>query len=67
MAKQYKSNKAEFEATAKYWTETYASPQKGMEEAVQQLMEMGFEKAQCEKALAECEGDVNEAMNKLLS
>jgi hypothetical protein len=24
VAKQYKSNKAEFEATAKYWTDIYA-------------------------------------------
>ena len=66
VAKQYKSNKVEFEATAKYWTETYASPQKGMDESVKQLMEMGFEKAQCEAALAQCGGDVNEAMGKLL-
>merc|ERR1719217_1097717 len=29
VAKQYKDNHKEFEATAKYWTETYASPQKG--------------------------------------
>mmetsp|Transcript_14834 Transcript_14834/g.30053 ORF Transcript_14834/g.30053 Transcript_14834/m.30053 type:complete len:196 (+) Transcript_14834:68-655(+) len=67
VAKQYKSNKAEFEATAKYWTETYASPAKGVDESVKQLMEMGFDQEQSAAALAQCNGDVNEAMEKLLS
>lgn len=29
VARQYKSNRKEFEATAKFWTETYAGPKKG--------------------------------------
>lgn len=67
VAKQYKSNKAEFEATAKYWTDIYAGEPKGNDESVKQLMEMGFEEEQCNAALASCNGDVNEAMEKLLS
>ena len=67
MAKQYKANKVEFEATAEYWTETYAGPGKGTDESVKQLMEMGFDQEQSAAALAQCNGDVNEAMEKLLS
>ena len=40
---------------------------KGNDESVKQLMEMGFEQEQCNAALASCNGDVNEAMEKLLS
>lgn len=67
VAKQYKSNKAEFEATAKYWTDIYAGEPKGNDEAVKQLMEMGFEQEQCKAALASSNGDVNVAMEKLLA
>ena len=67
VAKQYKANKVEFEATAEYWTETYAGPGKGTDESVKQLMEMGFDQEQSAAALAQCNGDVNEAMEKLLS
>merc|ERR1711865_876371 len=44
-----------------------AKQYKSNNESVKQLMEMGFEQEQCNAALASCNGDVNEAMEKLLS
>lgn len=66
VAKQYKSDKTQFDSTAKFWTETYAKP-KDEDAAIKKLMEMGFEEAQCKKALAEAGGDENAALDKLLS
>ena len=65
VADMYKKDKAQFEGTAKFWTETYATETSG-DEQVKQLMEMGFDEDSCKKALAECGGDFQRAMDKLL-
>ena len=67
MAKQYKSDIAQFNATAKYWTETYAAPKGGESESIKKLMEMGFTEDQCKTALGKCDGDENRALDQLLS
>ena len=66
VAKQYKSDIAQFNATAKYWTETYAGPPKEAAESVKSMMEMGFSQEQCEAALQKSGGDVEAALNSLL-
>ena len=66
VAKQYKKDIAEFNATAKFWTETYAMPSKGDDEAVRTLMDMGFDEAAVRSALSGCGGDQQAALNILL-
>ena len=56
-----------FFSQAKFWTETYAKPGAGDSEAVSRLVEMGFSREQCIKALADNAGDENAAVNALLS
>lgn len=67
VASMYKKNITEFNATAKYWTETYAGEQTGEEEKVAKLAEMGFPPEQCRKVLREQGGDENKALDVLLS
>ena len=67
VAKQYKSDIAQFNSTAKYWTETYAAPKGSLDSSVKKLMEMGFTDEQCRKALEKCGGDENQALDALLS
>jgi len=67
VAKQYKSDIKQFQATAKYWTETYAAPGGDVDKSVKKLMEMGFSEDQCKKALSQTENDENRALDWLLS
>lgn len=66
VASQYKKNLAEFNSTAKYWTETYAS-NRGAADAIRKLTEMGFEVAQAQAALDKFGGDENKALDSLLA
>mmetsp|Transcript_18035 Transcript_18035/g.48511 ORF Transcript_18035/g.48511 Transcript_18035/m.48511 type:complete len:171 (-) Transcript_18035:598-1110(-) len=66
VASQYKKNIEEFNSTAKYWTETYATGSSGGEESVKKLMEMGFEAAQARAALEKFDGDENKALDFLV-
>ena len=69
VANQYLSNRQEFNATAKYWTETYAAPPKARDDSahIALLISMGFSEAQAQTALNRTEGKVEEAVNLLLS
>jgi len=70
VASQYKKNYAEFAATAKFWTETYAQPKRPEQEEtaqnIESLMSMGFAEEQCKAALQKAGGDVNSALTALL-
>ena len=65
VANIYKSNRAEFDRTARKWVEEHAktSPE---EKKISMLMEMGFPKDQCEQALKKYNFDENQALNFLL-
>ena len=64
-----------FNATARFWTETYAmasQTEEGVEgegreedEHVRQLMEMGFDEETAREALQRCGDDLNAAINSL--
>jgi ubiquitin-conjugating enzyme (huntingtin interacting protein 2) len=73
VANMYTRNYEQWKTTASFWTQTYAadpsSPSAGagkVNPAVQRLMDMGFEQAQCQAALLECKGDETAAVEKLL-
>lgn len=66
VASQYKKNTAEFNSTAKYWTETYASGSNEAD-AIRKLVEMGFDVEVCKKALEKFGGDENKALDSLLA
>uniref|UniRef100_A0A7S2MF87 E2 ubiquitin-conjugating enzyme n=1 Tax=Haptolina brevifila TaxID=156173 RepID=A0A7S2MF87_9EUKA len=66
VAKQYKENQPEFQKTAKYWTDTYATGLKNDASKISSLMEMGFDEQQCKDALAKSNGDQNRALEILL-
>lgn len=66
VAKQYKEKQEEFQTTAKYWTDTYATGLKDEKEKLQPLLDMGFEEKQCKEALAKANGNVDMAVAYLL-
>uniref|UniRef100_A0A7S4C2K5 E2 ubiquitin-conjugating enzyme n=1 Tax=Chrysotila carterae TaxID=13221 RepID=A0A7S4C2K5_CHRCT len=66
VAKQYKEDYKKYCATAKYWTETYASAKPSEEQAVKNLMEMGFDAEKCRAALRKFDNDENQALDFLL-
>jgi len=71
VAQMYLNDQATFKQTAKFWTETYARPRDAgadaEDAAVGRLVEMGFSRDQCVRALADAKGDENVAVNALLS
>lgn len=67
VAKQYKNDIAQFNSTAKYWTETYANPKGDEATSIKKLGEMGFTEEQCRAALKANDGDENRALDALLS
>eukprot|EP00928_Gymnodinium_smaydae_P086915 TRINITY_DN71301_c0_g1_i1.p1 TRINITY_DN71301_c0_g1~~TRINITY_DN71301_c0_g1_i1.p1 ORF type:complete len:203 (+),score=37.48 TRINITY_DN71301_c0_g1_i1:103-711(+) len=70
VANQYKTDRALFEQTAKFWTETYASEaaQSSTEDdKLSRLVDMGFDKEQARAALAKCDGDETRATEMLCS
>jgi len=66
VAKQYKEQQEEFQKTAKYWTDTYATGLSNAQAKIDSLMEMGFDEEQCKQALAKVNGDQNRALEILL-
>jgi ubiquitin-conjugating enzyme (huntingtin interacting protein 2) len=67
VAKQYINDRTTFNATAKYWTETFANPdQSAPEDKVQMIVEMGFSREAAIKALQAADGDENVALESLL-
>ena len=61
----YKTDRAEFDRTAKFWTESFAKP-KSKEDAISRVCEMGFPREQAEKALEDHKWDESAAVNALL-
>ncbi|KAI7840053.1 hypothetical protein COHA_006184 [Chlorella ohadii] len=68
VARQYLSSLAEYQSTAKQWTQTYAHAQQvvGLEAKVQAIAEMGFGREQALEALRRANGDEQQAMEFLL-
>jgi len=67
VANMYKSDKALFEQTAKYWTETFAQEKASSHsDRVQQITEMGFTAEQAKEALEKHNWDETLALNSLL-
>jgi ubiquitin-conjugating enzyme (huntingtin interacting protein 2) len=70
VANMYLSDRATFNQTARFWTETYAfdrGGEDGAEDAVTRLEGMGFSREDASKALEACGGDETAAVNALLS
>eukprot|EP01025_Chloroclados_australasicus_P047038 TRINITY_DN5217_c0_g1_i3.p4 TRINITY_DN5217_c0_g1~~TRINITY_DN5217_c0_g1_i3.p4 ORF type:complete len:192 (-),score=34.61 TRINITY_DN5217_c0_g1_i3:439-1014(-) len=67
VAKQFMKEHETFLKTAKYWTEAFAQPREDAAMKIQRLIEMGFAREQCERALQQSQGDENAAMDILLS
>eukprot|EP00658_Telonema_sp_P-2_P079428 TRINITY_DN766_c0_g1_i9.p1 TRINITY_DN766_c0_g1~~TRINITY_DN766_c0_g1_i9.p1 ORF type:complete len:134 (+),score=22.94 TRINITY_DN766_c0_g1_i9:279-680(+) len=74
VASQYKSDRAEFNKTAKSWTEAYAMQGGDNSTAeipdsaeVKTLLEMGFEREKAVQALAKAEGKLDTAIELLFS
>ncbi|KAF8061973.1 UBC27 [Scenedesmus sp. PABB004] len=67
VAGQFRADRATFDKTAKYWTEAFANPNAGDEEAkIQKIVEMGFDRAAALSALTAAGGDENAALEALL-
>lgn len=68
VARQYLENYDTWAKTARFWTESYATPraEEGMDEKVEKLCAMGFEKEAVRKALDGCGGDEQAALMALL-
>jgi ubiquitin-conjugating enzyme (huntingtin interacting protein 2) len=65
VAKMYLTNREMFDKTARFWTDTYAS-EKGDQAKVENLMSMGFSAEVARRALDQCNGDEQAAIEKLL-
>eukprot|EP00541_Cyclophora_tenuis_P012007 CAMPEP_0116575406 /NCGR_PEP_ID=MMETSP0397-20121206/19939_1 /TAXON_ID=216820 /ORGANISM="Cyclophora tenuis, Strain ECT3854" /LENGTH=195 /DNA_ID=CAMNT_0004104293 /DNA_START=18 /DNA_END=605 /DNA_ORIENTATION=+ len=65
VAKMYMSDRDNFNRTAKFWTETYAK-ETSQEDAISRVCDMGFERAQAQKALEKHGWDESAAVNALL-
>ncbi|WIA38418.1 hypothetical protein OEZ86_001744 [Tetradesmus obliquus] len=66
VANQYRSEKATFDRTARYWTEAFARPDGDDEAKIQKIVDMGFDKAAAVAALKAAGGDENAALEALL-
>lgn len=68
VANMYLSNYEVFRNTAKFWTETYATPrdESAVDGAVQRLVDMGFAAEDARRALEENNFDESAAVNALL-
>ena len=70
VASMYLDNFDEWERHAREWTRTYASgapPEPEIDPKVKQIMEMGFNQEVASKALADHNGNLDNAVNQLLS
>ncbi|KAM3589276.1 hypothetical protein VKS41_000145 [Umbelopsis sp. WA50703] len=72
VASHYKRDKADFEATARHWTQVYANPDARAlpefvtEEGIARIVEMGFGRDQAISALAAHKGEEQAAVESLL-
>ena len=65
VAKMYMGDRAKFDQTAKFWTESYAQPT-SKDDAISRVCEMGFDRGSAEKALEKHGWDESAAVNALL-
>jgi len=65
VAQMYKTDREEFDRTAKFWTDSYAK-EKSKDDAISRVCEMGFDRAQAEEALNKHDWDESAAVNALL-
>jgi ubiquitin-conjugating enzyme (huntingtin interacting protein 2) len=65
VANMYLRNRAEFDRTAKFWTESYAKPT-SKEDAISRVCEMGFDRESARKALEKSGWNEEAAVNSLL-
>jgi ubiquitin-conjugating enzyme (huntingtin interacting protein 2) len=65
VAKMYKTARAEFDRTARFWTESFAKPT-SKEDAINRVCEMGFPREQAQKALEDAKWDESAAVAALL-
>ena len=66
VAAEYKKDKAQFQRTAKYWTDTYAKAV-NQDEKIKTLVDMGFSAEEARRVLTQVNWDENAAVEKLLS
>jgi len=68
VAKQYLTDKSDFDRTAKQWTELYAHQDQavGMKQKVKKFIDMGFDEARVLDVLSAAGGDEAKAMEELL-
>jgi ubiquitin-conjugating enzyme (huntingtin interacting protein 2) len=66
VAKQFLGNRQAFNRQAKQWTEQYAAPRDDSAN-IQLIISMGFTASQAQSALNSCAGNVESAVNCLLS
>jgi len=69
VATMYKNDRKQFEATAKFWTETYAQPRPVVDNSakLKKLSEMGFPSAKCQEALERTNYNDDAALEWLLT
>jgi ubiquitin-conjugating enzyme (huntingtin interacting protein 2) len=65
VAKMYLENRAEYNKTAKFWTQSYAKP-KSNDDAIARVCEMGFDRESARQALEKHDWDESAAVNALL-
>jgi len=65
VARMYKTDRENYNQTAKFWTDTYAK-ETSKEDAVARVCEMGFSKDSAKAALDRCGWDESAAVNSLL-
>lgn len=65
VAKMYLSDRKQFDATAKQWTETYAKPT-NEEDVIKKICDMGFDRETARKALEKHDWDEGAAVNEIL-
>lgn len=67
VARMYKTDRENYNQTAKFWTDTYAKAKEtSKDDAVARVCEMGFSKESARDALDRCEWDESAAVNALL-
>ena len=61
----YKNDRATFQQTAKFWTDTYAQ-ETSHDDCIARICDMGFDRASARKALEKHNWDESAAVNSLL-
>lgn len=61
----YKTDRDNYDRTAKFWTDTYAK-ETSSDDAIARICDMGFSKDSAKDALEKCGWDESAAVNSLL-